>query len=93
VNGISSLPYIYQGAVKHYGWLSSTQLIDGLALGETTPGPLIRLVAFVGFVGAYRRSLFAADILFWFGAFGAALASWFTFLPSFVFIFVGGRAR
>ncbi|MGZ8162378.1 MAG: chromate efflux transporter [Methylobacter sp.] len=84
------LPYIYQGAVEHYGWLSSTQLIDGLALGETTPGPLIMLVAFVGFVGAYLQSLFGADLLFWSGAFGAVLATWFTFLPSFVFIFVGG---
>ena len=47
------LPYVYQGAVEHYGWLTPTQMIDGLALGETTPGPLIMVVAFVGFVGAY----------------------------------------
>ncbi len=43
------LPYVYQGAVNHFGWLSPTQMIDGLALGETTPGPLIMVVAFVGF--------------------------------------------
>jgi chromate transporter len=46
------LPYVYQGAVNHYAWLSPTQMIDGLALGESTPGPLIMVVAFVGFVGA-----------------------------------------
>src|SRR5690606_29216586 len=48
------LPYVYQGAVEHYGWLSAAQMIDGLALGETTPGPLIMLVAFVGFLGAHN---------------------------------------
>ena len=47
------LPYVYQGAVEDYAWLTPTQMIDGLALGETTPGPLIMVVAFVGFVGAY----------------------------------------
>jgi chromate transporter len=83
------LPYIYQGVVEHYAWLSPTQLIDGLALGESTPGPLIMLVAFVGFVGGYLQSLFGADALFWAGVFGATLATWFTFLPSFLFIFIG----
>jgi chromate transporter len=83
------LPYIYQGVVEHYAWLSPTQLIDGLALGESTPGPLIMLVAFVGFVGAYLQGLFGADALFWAGAVGASLATWFTFLPSFLFIFIG----
>ncbi|SMN11504.1 Chromate transport protein ChrA [uncultured Candidatus Thioglobus sp.] len=46
------LPYIYQGGVEQYQWLNATQMMDGLALGETTPGPLIMVVAFVGFVGA-----------------------------------------
>ena len=55
------LPYVYQGAVGHYGWLTPTQMIDGLALGETTPGPLIMVVAFVGFVGAYVSQVFGAD--------------------------------
>jgi hypothetical protein len=45
------LPYVYQGAVEHYHWSSATQMIDGLALGETTPGPLITIVTFVGFLG------------------------------------------
>lgn len=83
------LPYVYQGAVEHYQWLTAPQMIDGLALGETTPGPLIMVVAFVGFVGAWTQSLFGGDALFWAGAAGALVATFFTFLPSFVFIFVG----
>jgi chromate transporter len=51
------LPYVYQGAVGHYGWLTPTQMIDGLALGETTPGPLIMVVTFVGFVGGLVLSI------------------------------------
>ncbi|WP_028456591.1 chromate efflux transporter [Chitinilyticum litopenaei] len=84
------LPYVYQGAVSHYGWLTPTQMIDGLALGETTPGPLIMVVAFVGFVGAYVKALFGPDAAFLAGAFAACLVTWFTFLPSFVFILAGG---
>jgi chromate transporter len=84
------LPYVYQGAVGHYGWLTPTQMIDGLALGETTPGPLIMVVAFVGFVGAYVKGLFGPDALFLAGAVAACLVTWFTFLPSFLFILAGG---
>lgn len=84
------LPYVYQGAVSHYGWLTPTQMIDGLALGETTPGPLIMVVAFVGFVGGYVKALFGPDALFLAGAVAASLVSWFTFLPSFLFILAGG---
>ena len=84
------LPYVYQGAVSHYGWLTPTQMIDGLALGETTPGPLIMVVAFVGFVGAYVKALFGPDALFLAGAVAAGLVTWFTFLPSFLFILAGG---
>ena len=84
------LPYVYQGAVEHYAWLDATQMIDGLALGETTPGPLIMVVAFVGFVGSWTKALFGPDALFLAGAAGAAVATFFTFLPSFVFILVGG---
>jgi chromate transporter len=62
------LPYVYQGAVGHYGWLTPTQMIDGLALGETTPGPLIMVVAFVGFVGGYVKAVFGPDSLFLAGA-------------------------
>lgn len=84
------LPYVYQGAVGHYGWLSPTQMIDGLALGETTPGPLIMVVAFVGFVGGYLQPMFGADHPFLAGAIAASLVTWFTFLPSFLFILAGG---
>ncbi|AXT45830.1 chromate efflux transporter [Chromobacterium rhizoryzae] len=84
------LPYVYQGAVAHYGWLSAGQMLDGLALGETTPGPLIMVVAFVGFVGGYAKVLLGPDHLFLAGALAAALVTWFTFLPSFIFILAGG---
>jgi chromate transporter len=84
------LPYVYQGAVGHYGWLTPTQMIDGLALGETTPGPLIMVVAFVGFVGAYVQATFGPENAFIAGALAAALVTWFTFLPSFLFILAGG---
>jgi chromate transporter len=84
------LPYVYQGAVDHYGWLMPEQMIAGLALGETTPGPLIMVVAFVGFIGGYTKELFGPDSLFWAGAAAASLVTWFTFLPSFIFILAGG---
>lgn len=87
------LPYVYQGAVEHYGWLNATQMIDGLALGETTPGPLIMIVSFVGFVGGWTRELFGQTgplALFGAGCAGAVVATFFTFLPSFVFILAGG---
>lgn len=84
------LPYVYQGAVEHYHWLSATQMIDGLALGETTPGPLIMVVAFVGFVGGWTHQVFGADSLLLSGVVAASIVTFFTFLPSFVFIFMGG---
>jgi chromate transporter len=84
------LPYVYDGAVEYFGWLSPTQMIDGLALGETTPGPLIIIVSFVGFVGAYLKEVFGPENLFWAGVAGACVVTWFTFLPSFIFIFMGG---
>ena len=84
------LPYIYQGAVDFYGWLTPLQMIDGLALGEANPGPLIMVVAFIGFVGAYIQALFGPDLAFMAGAAGAVLVTWFTFLPSFIFILAGG---
>ena len=84
------LPYVYQGAVEHYQWLTPVQMIDGLALGETTPGPLIMVVAFVGFVGGWTKALFGADSLFIAGAVAASVVTFFTFLPSFLFILLGG---
>ncbi|MYN06532.1 chromate efflux transporter [Pseudoduganella aquatica] len=84
------LPYVYQGAVDHNGWLSAAQMMDGLALGETTPGPLIMVVAFVAFVGGYAKAALGPGLLFLAGAAAAALVTWFTFLPSFLFILAGG---
>ncbi len=88
------LPYVYQGAVMHYAWLTPAQMIDGLALGETTPGPLIMVVAFVGFVGGHHsdqlQPLLGAGGSLIVGAFAATLVTWFTFLPSFLFILAGG---
>ena len=83
------LPYVVQGAVEKYGWLGASQMIDGLALGETTPGPLIMIVAFVGFVGGWTHALFGPDAPALAGIAGALVASLFTFLPSFVFILAG----
>jgi chromate transporter len=84
------LPYVYQGGVEHYQWLSGTQMIDGLALGETTPGPLIMVVAFVGFVGGWTKEIFGPEMLPMAGLAGATIATLFTFLPSFLFILLGG---
>lgn len=84
------LPYVYQGAVDHYQWLTATQMIDGLALGETTPGPLIMIVAFVGFVGGYTQQIFGSESLLLSGIVAASVVTFFTFLPSFIFILLGG---
>ena len=84
------LPYVYQGAVEQFGWLTGPQMMDGLALGETTPGPLIMVVAFVGFVGGWVKQVLGPDSLFLGAALAATVVTWFTFLPSFVFILAGG---
>jgi chromate transporter len=84
------LPYVFQHAVFHYRWLDATQMIDGLGLGETTPGPLIMVVCFVGFVGGWHAAMFGPEALFLSGALAAAVVTWFTFLPSFAFVLLGG---
>lgn len=81
------LPYVAQQAVEHYQWLPPEQMLDGLGLAETTPGPLIMVVQFVGFVGAYNHPgslspLSAATL-------GAFLTTWVTFVPCFLYIFLG----
>jgi chromate transporter len=76
------LPYLQQQATQIYGWLTATQMMDGLALGETTPGPLIMIVTFVGFLAGWNQSIGRAWL-------GAATATYYTFLPSFFFILVG----
>ena len=84
------LPYVVQGGVDHFHWLTAAQMMDGLALGETTPGPLIMVVAFVGFVGGWTQALFGPGELALAGAAAATIVTFFTFLPSFFFILVGG---
>jgi chromate transporter len=83
------LPYVYQGGVEQFGWLTATQMIDGLALGETTPGPLIMVVTFVGFVGGWAKEIFGPHNLFLGATVAAVVVTYFTFLPSFIFIFLG----
>jgi chromate transporter len=82
------LPYVVQGAVLDQHWLSAPQMMDGLALGETTPGPLIMVVAFVGFVGGWLHGLLASPLAS--AALAAVVVTWVTFLPSFIFILLGG---
>lgn len=84
------LPYVYQGAVEHFHWLTPRQMIDGLALGETTPGPLIMVVSFVGFVAGWSQQVFGSEQLLLASAVAATLVTYFTFLPSFMLILAGG---
>lgn len=88
----SVLTYVYQGGVEQFQWLSATQMIDGLALGETTPGPLIIIVTFVGFVGGWTKEVLGPEHLFLSGVLCATVVTYFTFLPSFLFILAGGPA-
>ncbi len=81
------LAWVAQGAVETYGWLSPSEMLDGLGMAETTPGPLIMVLQFVGFLGAYRDPGGLSPLLA--GALGATLAVWVTFLPSFLFVFTG----
>jgi chromate transporter len=84
------LPYVYQGGVEHYHRLTGPQMIDGLALGETTPGPLIMVVAFVGFIGGWSKEVFGPESLPLARFAGACVATYFTFLPGYLFILAGG---
>ena len=84
------LPYVNQTAVEHYHWLTTAQMMDGLALGETTPGPLIIVVAFVGYVAGWSKQVLGPDAVLLGAALAACVATWFTFLPSFIFILAGG---
>ena len=84
------LPYVNQAAVEHYQWLTTAQMMDGLALGETTPGPLIIVVAFVGFVAGWSKLALGPESQMLGAVLAACVATWFTFLPSFIFILAGG---
>jgi chromate transporter len=78
------LPYVAQQAVEQYGWLSTGQMMVGLGLAETTPGPLIIVLEFVGFVGGWNRPDLASPLAS--ALLGAAVTVWATFLPSFLFV-------
>jgi len=81
------LAYVAQQAVETFGWLAPGEMLDGLGMAETTPGPLIMVVQFVGFMGAYRNPGGLDPMLA--GALGAAVTTWVTFVPCFLWIFLG----
>ena len=81
------LAYVAQQAVQHYGWLKPTEMLDGLGMAETTPGPLIMVLQFVGFIAAYRDPGVLSPLVA--GTLGGLLATWVTFIPCFLWIFVG----
>jgi chromate transporter len=81
------LAYVAQQAVETYGWLQPGEMLDGLGMAETTPGPLIQVVQFVGFMGTYRDPGSLSPMLA--GVLGSVLTTWVTFVPCFLFIFVG----
>jgi chromate transporter len=81
------LPYVSQMAVEHYGWLGQRQMMAGLGLAETTPGPLIMVLQFVGFVAAWQNPGDLSPLVA--GALGALMTTWVTFLPCFMFVFLG----
>lgn len=81
------LAYMTQQAVERYGWLLPGEMVQGLALAETTPGPLILVLTYVGFLGAYRDPGTLDPMLA--GLFGATLSTWVTFVPCFLWIFLG----
>jgi chromate transporter len=81
------LAYVAQEAVQHYHWLKPGEMLDGLGMAETTPGPLIMVLQFVGFMGAYRAPGMLPPLLA--GTLGGLLATWVTFIPCFLWIFLG----
>lgn len=81
------LPYVFDASVQYFHWLSASQMLDGLALGESTPGPLIMVVTYIGFVAGWQAGL---PMPGWqAGLIGAGVVTWFTFLPSFALVFLG----
>jgi chromate transporter len=81
------LAYVAQQAVEHYGWLKPGEMLDGLGMAETTPGPLIMVLQFVGFMAAYRDPGSLSPMMA--GTLGGLLATWVTFTPCFLWIFLG----
>ena len=83
------LPYVFQNIIESHGWLTSQQMIDGLALGESTPGPLIMIVTYVGFIVGWYNDILGLGSPIMGAILCAIIATFFTFLPSFAFIFIG----
>ena len=83
------LPYVYQGVIEQYHWISPQQMIDALALGETTPGPLIMVITFIGFVSGWVNNFMPNMSPIYSALLTTSVATLFTFLPSFIMIFVG----
>jgi chromate transporter len=83
------LPYVFQGAVEQYAWLNAQQILDALALGESTPGPLIMVITFMGFVTGWSHAVIANSSPLPMGLLVATIATFFTFAPSFLMIFLG----
>ena len=83
------LPYVFQNIIESHGWLTSQQMIDGLALGESTPGPLIMIVTYVGFIVGWYNDILGLGSPIMGAILCATIATFFTFLPSFAFIFIG----
>ena len=81
------LPYVTQAAVEKYQWLTTAQMMDGLALGETTPGPLILILTFVGYLGGVKNAVASSPLAS--GLLAGTVVTFFTFLPSFLMIFAG----
>jgi chromate transporter len=83
------LPYVFQNIIESQGWLTSQQMIDGLALGESTPGPLIMIVTYVGFIVGWYNDILNISSPLISAILCGSIATFFTFLPSFAFIFIG----
>ena len=83
------MPYVFQNIIESQGWLTSQQMIDGLALGESTPGPLIMIVTYVGFIVGWYSDVISLGSPLTMALLCALIATFFTFLPSFAFIFIG----
>jgi len=81
------LAYVAQVAVETHGWMTASEMLDGLALAEATPGPLVLVLSYIGFLAAFRHPGMLDPMLA--GVLGASIAAWATFVPSFIFIFLG----
>lgn len=82
------LPYVFDVSVQHYHWLTTAQMLDGLALGESAPGPLIMVVTYIGFVAVWQAGLALPDGQA--GLIGATIVTWSAFVPSFAMVFFRG---